>query len=145
MSFLNGHGGDGYTKMQDTQYLLDFEMAKITKELEHLQRYKEGFLISDSCGAITLYETVEAKNLILLGSSSRGEKSYSKGKDSKLLVAKTDRFSYTTHEFLSSRLDRDVTLTLEDQFKIYDPKEQDCTPKLMITIPGKSAKDVLLE
>lgn len=36
---LTGHGGDGYTKMQHTQYLLDFEMAKVTKEMAFLEVY----------------------------------------------------------------------------------------------------------
>ena len=100
LMYLDGHGGDGYTKMQDTTYLLDFEMAKITREMNFLNRYSESFLISDSCGAVTLYEKIEAPNMILLGSSSLNEKSYSNGRDQTLLVAKTDKFSFVNNEFL---------------------------------------------
>ena len=37
ITYSTGHGGDGYMKMQDTSYLLDFEMAKIVKEMHHLK------------------------------------------------------------------------------------------------------------
>lgn len=82
--------------------------------MAYLDLYKEAFLISDSCGAVTLYEKVEAPNMILLGSSSVTQKSYSKGKDDKLMMPKTDRFTYVTNEFLMKRVANDVTLTLQD-------------------------------
>ncbi|CAD8145355.1 unnamed protein product [Paramecium pentaurelia] len=95
MMFMNGHGGYEYTKIQDTPYLLDFEMEKITKEMKFLKLYQVAFLISDSCGAITLFETVKAKNMILLGQSSLGEKAYS-----------YDKFSITNHYWLKNELDK---------------------------------------
>lgn len=42
--YINGHGGDGYIKMQDTTYLLDFEMAKVAKEMQFLDLYNEAYL-----------------------------------------------------------------------------------------------------
>jgi GPI-anchor transamidase subunit K len=69
-------------------------MAKLTKEMSFLKRFKEGLFFTDSCGAITLYEKIDAPNITVLGSSSYGEKSYSNGRDPLLLLPKTDRFSY---------------------------------------------------
>lgn len=71
-------------------------------------------MISDSCGAITLFETVKAKNMILLGSSSLGEKAYSHGRCSILSIPKTDKFSLTTHYWLKNELDKKPNLTLLD-------------------------------
>ncbi|CAD8064671.1 unnamed protein product [Paramecium sonneborni] len=142
LMFMNGHGGDGYTKMQDTTYLLDFEMEKITKEMEFLELYSEAFLISDSCGAITLFETVKAKNMILLGSSSLGEKAYSHGRCSLLQIPKTDKFSLTTHNWLRKELDKRPNLTLLDQINQYDYSYHKANSKLIINMEKKEAKDI---
>jgi phosphatidylinositol glycan class K len=91
LDFANGHGGDGYMKMQDTSYLLDFEMEKAIREMEVFSKYKEAFFIADSCSAITPYAQVKSKDTLILGSSKFNQKSYSFGKDSNLLISKTDK------------------------------------------------------
>lgn len=94
-------------------------------------RFKEAFLISDSCSAITLYETLSTPNVLLLGSSSHGEKSYSHGKDSTLLISKTDRFSMANYEFFSNKNKANSKSTLSDLMKLYDPKVMNCNAKLI--------------
>lgn len=97
VDYANGHGGDGYMKLQDTSYILDFEMNKVVREMEFLQTYKSAFFISDSCSAVTLYSQVEAKNTIIIGSSKFDQKSYSHGKDEDLLISKTDKYDSHPH------------------------------------------------
>lgn len=50
--------------------------------------------------------------MLLLGSSSLGEKAYSHGRCSILSISKTDRFSLTTHYWLKNELDKRPTLTI---------------------------------
>lgn len=84
-------------------------------------RYKEAFFIADSCSAITLYEKLDSPNILALGSSSFDEKSYSNGKDSSLLISKTDRFSMTNYEFFQKQNKLNPKGTLADLIKQYDP------------------------
>lgn len=55
-------------------------------------RYKDMLLISDSCAAYTIFDLVDQPNLIMIGSSSQGEKSYSQGRDALLDMSKADMY-----------------------------------------------------
>jgi glycosylphosphatidylinositol transamidase (GPIT) subunit GPI8 len=48
-------------------------------------------MISDSCAAFTIFDKTTAPRAIMIGSSASEEYSYSKGKDSRLDLPKTDR------------------------------------------------------
>jgi Glycosylphosphatidylinositol transamidase (GPIT), subunit GPI8 len=48
-------------------------------------------LVSDSCAAYTIFDRVDEPNLIMIGSSSKGQYSYSLGRDSLIDTPKTDR------------------------------------------------------
>jgi glycosylphosphatidylinositol transamidase (GPIT) subunit GPI8 len=47
-------------------------------------------MINDSCGASTIFEKLTAPNIFGLGSSSRGQKSYSHGFDANISLSKSD-------------------------------------------------------
>ena len=82
--------------------------------------FKEGLFFTDSCGAITLYEKIDAENITILGSSSFGEKSYSNGRDSFLLLPKTDRFSYRFYKWLDHEYKLNPKISLADLNNVMD-------------------------
>ena len=54
--YLNGHGGENFFKIQDTQVVHSEDFAKVFDEMYLKQLYDEVLLISDSCEAISLYD-----------------------------------------------------------------------------------------
>lgn len=81
--------------------------------------------------------------MLLLGSSSLGEKAYSHGRCSILSIPKTDKFTLTTHYWLKNELDKKPNLTLLDQMKKYDYAYHKANSKLIINQENKEAKDVI--
>jgi len=66
--------------------------------------FQEILMFSDSCGAATLFEKVKTPNFFGLGSSSRGEKSYSYGNDPNMSLSVIDAFSRNVYMFLMEKL-----------------------------------------
>ena len=99
---MTGHGGDGYIKMQDTDYMLDEDLDLLLKESYHKKIYKEMLMFSDSCSASTLFYKLTAPNIFAIGSSSYDEYSYSYGRDSEFQMSKTDRLSFKNYNYLTT-------------------------------------------
>jgi phosphatidylinositol glycan class K len=138
--YINGHGGNGYHKLQDTHVISDHEFAKAVEELYAKRGFKEMLIISDSCGAFTIFDYLEVPNIFMIGSSSKDEKSYSLGKDSHVGLSKTDDFSFKTYEF-----GRDYKeATLEQYMSIMDPVVLGGHPQTKNTHAKLKAKDFLL-
>jgi phosphatidylinositol glycan class K len=47
--YFNGHGGDGFFKIQDTDLVHSADLAKVLQEMYVKQLYKEIFFIIDTC------------------------------------------------------------------------------------------------
>ena len=56
LTYFTGHGGDGYIKIQDTTVIMDDEMRDVMSESYSKATYSEALMISDSCGAATIFE-----------------------------------------------------------------------------------------
>lgn len=69
-------------------------------------------LVSDSCEAFTLFDYVESPNIFAIGSSIVGDKSFSHGNDENIKVAKTDKFTFVTNEFLKHEFALNNSLTV---------------------------------
>jgi len=138
--YMNGHGGNGYHKLQDTHVISDHEFAKAVEELYAKNGFKEMLILSDSCGAFTIFDNLEVPNIFMIGSSSKDEKSYSYGRDPHIGLAKTDEFSFKTYEFGKEYKDA----TIEQYMSIMDPEVLRGHPMTKSTFPKKKAKDFLL-
>ncbi|EGR28170.1 phosphatidylinositol glycan, putative [Ichthyophthirius multifiliis] len=114
LTFFTGHGGDGYLKMQDTDFVLDEQFDEILQESYIKNLYKEMLMINDSCSASTIFDKLTAPNIFGLGSSSFGQKSYSSGFDENLSVSKSDQLSQITYYYLKKNLMKNKELTLAD-------------------------------
>jgi GPI-anchor transamidase subunit K len=47
--FFNGHGGENFFKIQDTELIHSEDLAKTFKEMHHKNLYKEMFFLIDTC------------------------------------------------------------------------------------------------
>lgn len=75
--YFNGHGGDNFFKIQDTEVLSSEDLAKVYEEMNIKRKYHTVMMIIDTCEAQTLFETVNSPNLILVGTSKKGKSAYS--------------------------------------------------------------------
>jgi len=140
--YINGHGGDNYWKIQDTHAIMHYDFAKAIEELHAKKLYKDILMISDSCAAFTIFDLIKQPNLIMIGSSSEGEKSYSQGRDPKLEMSKTDMFSFDTWEYLNSYGD---VASVQQLFKSYDAQRLMGNPAIRHTHPKRNPSNVYLK
>jgi len=138
--YMNGHGGNGYHKLQDTHVITDYEFAKAIEELYLKNGFKEMFILSDSCGAFTIFDQIDTPNIYMIGSSSKDEKSFSYGRDHDVMIAKTDEFSLKTYEFSKIHIDADM----EQYLSIMDPVVLRGHPDVKNTFPKKTGRDLRL-
>ena len=101
--FMNGHGGENFFKIQDTEVVHSEDFAKVFDELHLKQLYSEVLLILDSCEALSLFDQVEAPNILMVGTSIHGQHALSNQLDGGLNVYLNDRFSYHFVKFLESK------------------------------------------
>ena len=81
------------------------------KNKEKINRGSDkAIILSDSCSAITPFETIRAPNILALASSSFDEKSKSHGYDIELNQPKSDDFTFYFDEMLKNeRSPQDIT------------------------------------
>lgn len=65
--YLTGHGGNQYSKIQDTHVIGSYEYAKVIQELYEKGLYKEILAINDSCEAVTIWDDLTSPNIFALG------------------------------------------------------------------------------
>jgi len=118
----------------------DFEFAKAIEELAAKNGFKEMLIISESCSAFTIFDSLEVPNIYMIGSSSFDEKSYSHGNDALLGLAKVDYFSLKTYEFANDYLDA----SLDQYMGIWDPIQLNGHPEVKNTFKKKRGSDLRL-
>mmetsp|Transcript_23363 Transcript_23363/g.41466 ORF Transcript_23363/g.41466 Transcript_23363/m.41466 type:complete len:356 (-) Transcript_23363:150-1217(-) len=99
MLFMNGHGGDGYLKIQDTRVLRSIDLALAVQEMSLKRRFGELLIVLDTCQAFTLFDYIDVPNVHVVGSSLRGQMAKSIGFDSQLGISMSDHFSYYFFKF----------------------------------------------
>ena len=71
--FFNGHGGDNFFKIQDTQLMHMEDLSKTFNEMHLKGMYKEVLFIMDTCEGWSMLESITAPNLLLVSSSEKYE------------------------------------------------------------------------
>ena len=75
--YMTGHGGDEFLKFQDAGELSSFDLADVFEQMWQKRRYHEIFFMIDTCQASTMFSRVYSPNILAVGSSQKGQNSYS--------------------------------------------------------------------
>ena len=78
--YMNGHGGDNFFKIQDTELIHSADFAKTLTEMHQKSLYKEMLFVLDTCEAFSMFEDileVDAPNIYLLATSGLHESAVS--------------------------------------------------------------------
>ena len=108
-----GHGGDLYFKIQDTEVIFAQQVADYLKDPAQKLKYRESFLLSDSCAAGTLFSLSEGvRSTYMLGTSAWKQKSTSYDFDSIYTQPINDKFIHYYQELVypEIRKDRHVSI-----------------------------------
>ncbi|KAH0876943.1 hypothetical protein HID58_064337, partial [Brassica napus] len=106
--YMTGHGGDEFLKFQDAEELQSHDLADA-----------ELLIMVDTCQAATLFNQLQSPGVLAIGSSLKGENSYSHHLDSDIGVSVVDRFTYYTLAFFE-RLNIYDNASLN---RSYDPRQ----------------------
>ncbi|TYK28784.1 GPI-anchor transamidase isoform X1 [Cucumis melo var. makuwa] len=97
--YMTGHGGDEFLKFQDSEELQSHDLADAVKQMKEKLRFKELLIMVDTCQAATLFNQLHSPGVLAIGSSKKGENSYSHHLDPDVGVSVVDRFTYYTLAF----------------------------------------------
>jgi phosphatidylinositol glycan class K len=100
--FMTGHGGDEFLKFQDQHEIVSRDIADALAQMRAKGRYNEVLFIADTCQASTLAAQVHSPGVLAVGSSEKGENSYSHHHDAAVGLSVIDRFTYHTLEFMEA-------------------------------------------
>lgn len=118
--YMTGHGGDEFLKFQDNEELQSHDLADAVKQMKEKRRFKELLIMVDTCQAATLFNQLQSPGVLAIGSSMKGENSYSHHLDSDVGVSVVDRFTYYTLAFFE-RLNMYDNASLSSLFNSYNP------------------------
>ncbi|CAO2824475.1 unnamed protein product [Amaranthus hypochondriacus] len=118
--YMTGHGGDEFLKFQDSEELQSHDLADAVKQMKEKHRFKELLIMVDTCQAATLFNQLQSPGVLAIGSSMKGENSYSHHLDSDVGVSVVDRFTYYTLAFFE-RLNMHDNASLSSLFNSYNP------------------------
>lgn len=118
--YMTGHGGDEFLKFQDSEELQSHDLADAVKQMKEKRRFKELLIMVDTCQAATLFSQLHSPGVLAIGSSMKGENSYSHHLDSDVGVSVVDRFTFYTLAFFE-RLNMYDNASLISLFSSYNP------------------------
>ncbi|KAM7512126.1 hypothetical protein LguiB_011001 [Lonicera macranthoides] len=118
--YMTGHGGDEFLKFQDSEELQSHDLADAVKQMKEKRRFKELLIMVDTCQAATLFSQLQSPGVLTIGSSMKGENSYSHHLDSDVGVSVVDRFTFYTLAFFE-RLNMYDNASLSSLFSSYNP------------------------
>lgn len=118
--YMTGHGGDEFLKFQDSEELQSHDLADGVKQMKEKRRFKELLIMVDTCQAATLFNQLQSPGVLAIGSSMKGENSYSHHLDSDVGVSVVDRFTYYTLAFFE-KLNMYDNASLSSLFNSYNP------------------------
>jgi len=117
--YMTGHGGDEFLKFQDAEEISSIEIADAIEQMFEKKRYNELLFIADTCQAFSLTKQFYTPNVVAIGSSLKGQNSYSHHSDPDIGVSVVDRMSFYILEFME-RVNIDSNLTLHDFFTYFN-------------------------
>lgn len=118
--YMTGHGGDEFLKFQDSEELQSHDLADAVKQMKEKRRFKELLIMVDTCQAATLFSQLHSPGVLAIGSSMKGENSYSHHLDSDVGVSVVDRFTFYTLAFFE-KLNMYDNASLSSLFGSYNP------------------------
>ncbi|XP_027908708.1 putative GPI-anchor transamidase isoform X2 [Vigna unguiculata] len=118
--YMTGHGGEEFLKFQDSEELQSHDLADAVKQMKEKRRFKELLIMVDTCQASTLFSQLHSPGVLAIGSSMKGENSYSHHLDSDVGVSVVDRFTFYTLAFFE-RLNMYDNASLSSLFKSFNP------------------------
>ncbi|KAK7282069.1 hypothetical protein RIF29_10587 [Crotalaria pallida] len=132
--YMTGHGGDEFLKFQDSEELQSHDLADAVKQMKEeaeskeqglyleflICLFKELLIMVDTCQASTLFSQLHSPGVLAIGSSMKGENSYSHHLDSDVGVSVVDRFTFYTLAFFE-RLNMYDNASLSSLFNSYNP------------------------
>lgn len=118
--YMTGHGGDEFLKFQDNEELQSHDLADAVKQMKEKHRFKELLIMVDTCQAATLFSQLHSPGVLAIGSSMKGENSYSHHLDSDIGVSVVDRFTFYTLAFFE-KLNMYSNASLSSLFNSYNP------------------------
>lgn len=98
---IGSHGGENFIKVRRNQVILSYEMQRTLNEMYIKERYKELYIILDTCEGYTLYDEVNVPNIFFFSSASLNQKSSSYMFDDELMESTVDRFHYLLYTSLN--------------------------------------------
>jgi phosphatidylinositol glycan class K len=72
-----GHGGNNFLKFQDSEEINAHDIADAVDQMHERRRYNEMLFMIDTCQAGTMFDQIRAPNVTSIGSSAKGQSSYS--------------------------------------------------------------------
>lgn len=135
--YLSGHGGDQFLKFQDSQELLDIEVADTFSQMWEKGRYHELLFLIDTCQANTMFSQFYSPNIVAAGSSARGEDSLSYELDPNIGVHLMDRWTFYLLQFLETVTPSSKT-SLGTLFRSFKFTEVKSTPGVRFDLFPKS-------
>ncbi|PHU18487.1 GPI-anchor transamidase [Capsicum chinense] len=118
--YMTGHGGDEFLKFQDSEELQSRDLADAVKQMKEKRRFKELLIMVDTCQAATLFSQLQSPGVLAIGSSMKGENSYSHHLDADVGVSVIDRFTFYTLAFFE-RVNMYDNASLGSLFSSYNP------------------------
>ncbi|KAK7304134.1 hypothetical protein RJT34_15206 [Clitoria ternatea] len=118
--YMTGHGGNEFLKFQDKEELQSHDLADAVKQMKEKRRFKELLIMVDTCQASTLFSQLQSPGVLTIGSSMKGENSYSHHLDSNVGVSVVDRFTFYTLAFFE-RLNMHDNASISSLFNSYNP------------------------
>jgi glycosylphosphatidylinositol transamidase (GPIT) subunit GPI8 len=108
-----GHGGDLYFKIQDTEVVFAQQVSDYLSDPAQRIKYRESFLLSDSCSAGTLFsECKHVKNTYMLGTSAWKQAATSYDHDSVYTQPLNDKFLFHFKKLLLPQLIKDDKVSI---------------------------------
>lgn len=98
---ISTHGGENFIKVRRNQVILNIEFHRTLNEMYIKERYKELYIILDTCEGYSLYEDVNVPKLFFFSSALVNQKSSSYSFDPILMESTVDRFHYLLYTNLN--------------------------------------------
>ncbi len=116
--YLTGHGGDSFLKFHDQSELMASDLGAAIEYMKLVDRFKNLFVILDTCQASTMYENIGARGWAGASSSKRDQSSYALNSDARVGTFLIDEFSHHMYQFLKTLEHApDSNPTFEDMFQ----------------------------
>ncbi|KAJ1977590.1 glycosylphosphatidylinositol anchor biosynthesis [Dimargaris xerosporica] len=141
--YMTGHGGDEFLKFQDAEEISSHDIADAFAQMWEKKRYHEILFIIDTCQANTMYTQFYSPNVLAMGSSRKGENSYSYLHDHDIGVSVIDRFTYFNLEYLEN-IDMQSRATFQDLIDTYDTNRISSHPGIRTDLFPRPLDQVLL-